>query len=479
MVMPWKKRITEDNIREMVMLIGKRPESDRFLRYFEGKDTLALIHANRDVYRAVHAQLSGMNQYVLECSAIFNKQKRYEMIVKKICDFSPVQFSALNVFLDVYDMASLTRDRCEICKDTAACEWFHRLVYGDPEGGNESTQLGLMGLWKFQGNIAAAEVLVQLGFITSEEVTKIIREREAQLRKSRPRLTGCGVCGRIFPEDKCVQAVWDDRWGMEWICRDCLDRLQAEGRVRQVKEPEQPPDVPEEPKPPIDMSYTPPPSPARAAAPKPEETVPEAVPYQPRKKAPGLYPGFSANVTEGEAPLTVQFKDESMGNPERLEWDFGDGNTSGERNPKHTYTAPGSYTVILTGYRHDGEMTQIKDSYITVREPRTPPAPAPPPRQALSLMEEEVRQRIAKIKAEQEQDQPGKGETEMLEPDEPIPTDMNEWTFDHFCIAVDDLGEMDLVELLDTVEDAPLLSGDDKKRLKTMIRRRIRKIRSA
>jgi len=67
----------------------------------------------------------------------------------------------------------------------------------------------------------------------------------------------------------------------------------------------------------------------------------------------------------------------------------------------------------------------------------------------------------------------------MLEPDEPIPTDMNEWTFDHFCIAVDDLGEMDLVELLDTVEDAPLLSGDDKKRLKTMIRRRIRKIRSA
>ena len=36
------------------------------------------------------------------------------------------------------------------------------------------------------------------------------------------------------------------------------------------------------------------------------------------------------------------------GDPVTVLWDFGDGGTSSERNPSHTYSAPGNYTVTLT-----------------------------------------------------------------------------------------------------------------------------------
>ena len=45
---------------------------------------------------------------------------------------------------------------------------------------------------------------------------------------------------------------------------------------------------------------------------------------------------FSTNVTEGYAPLTVQFNDSSE-NATSVNWDFGDGNNSTERNPIHEY----------------------------------------------------------------------------------------------------------------------------------------------
>ena len=45
---------------------------------------------------------------------------------------------------------------------------------------------------------------------------------------------------------------------------------------------------------------------------------------------------FSANVTSGYAPLSVQFTDRS-GNATGWNWDFGDGVTSTEKNPMHTY----------------------------------------------------------------------------------------------------------------------------------------------
>jgi len=53
---------------------------------------------------------------------------------------------------------------------------------------------------------------------------------------------------------------------------------------------------------------------------------------------------FEYEVTD----LSVQFNDLSMGNIERWEWDFGDGEWSAEQYPNHTYSQPGVYFVCLT-----------------------------------------------------------------------------------------------------------------------------------
>jgi len=61
-------------------------------------------------------------------------------------------------------------------------------------------------------------------------------------------------------------------------------------------------------------------------------------------------PDFTANILEGCQPFEVQFNDLStdvFGNASYA-WDFGDGNTSSLRNPVHTFTDPGFYTVSLT-----------------------------------------------------------------------------------------------------------------------------------
>ncbi|HEX8313836.1 MAG TPA: PKD domain-containing protein, partial [Flavisolibacter sp.] len=56
---------------------------------------------------------------------------------------------------------------------------------------------------------------------------------------------------------------------------------------------------------------------------------------------------FTANNTSGcQPPLTVNFSNQSTGGVNYL-WNFGDGNTSTQPNPSHTYTAYGNYTVTL------------------------------------------------------------------------------------------------------------------------------------
>ncbi|AKB65893.1 PKD domain-containing protein [Methanosarcina mazei] len=76
-------------------------------------------------------------------------------------------------------------------------------------------------------------------------------------------------------------------------------------------------------------------------------------------------PGFIANVTEGTFPLTVQFTDESQ-YPESVEWDFGDGNTSNELNPVHTYSEAGLYSVSLIATGNNTSVTKTIDNYINV-----------------------------------------------------------------------------------------------------------------
>jgi PKD repeat protein len=57
---------------------------------------------------------------------------------------------------------------------------------------------------------------------------------------------------------------------------------------------------------------------------------------------------FTFSPRGGSAPLTVQFTDTSSGDPAEWSWDFGDGATSNERNPTHTFMEARRYTVQLT-----------------------------------------------------------------------------------------------------------------------------------
>jgi len=77
---------------------------------------------------------------------------------------------------------------------------------------------------------------------------------------------------------------------------------------------------------------------------------------------------FAASPTSGKKPLLVQFTPAVEGNARRYVWNFGDGNTSAEQSPEHTYTDAGTYGVILTVVPRQGEPTSVmKADYISVQ----------------------------------------------------------------------------------------------------------------
>lgn len=72
-------------------------------------------------------------------------------------------------------------------------------------------------------------------------------------------------------------------------------------------------------------------------------------------------------------PLTINFYDMSLGAVQAWAWDFGDGATSTEQNPVHTYAAEGFYTVTLDITTLDGcQSTAIYDIYVGDDFPWTP-----------------------------------------------------------------------------------------------------------
>ena len=77
-----------------------------------------------------------------------------------------------------------------------------------------------------------------------------------------------------------------------------------------------------------------------------------------------------ATPESGTAPLDVSFTGSNStddGTIVSYSWDFGDGNTSDEADPQHTYTSPGTYQVSLT-VTDDSGLTDTATLTIVVSE---------------------------------------------------------------------------------------------------------------
>jgi PKD repeat protein len=85
-------------------------------------------------------------------------------------------------------------------------------------------------------------------------------------------------------------------------------------------------------------------------------------------------PLFRAYPIKGPPPLNVRFQNFTTGHIARFLWDFGDGGTSLEKNPTHTYVADGKYTVKLNVVTTTGAQgIATKSNYITVDKEEAPP----------------------------------------------------------------------------------------------------------
>jgi len=80
---------------------------------------------------------------------------------------------------------------------------------------------------------------------------------------------------------------------------------------------------------------------------------------------------FSFNPAHPRPGDEVQFSDDSTGEPTSWLWDFGDGQTSQQQNPSHTYTTSGSKTVTLVVSNASGSDSAVKEVRIS-SPPRRP-----------------------------------------------------------------------------------------------------------
>ena len=81
----------------------------------------------------------------------------------------------------------------------------------------------------------------------------------------------------------------------------------------------------------------------------------------------------------GTAPLAVAFdgsrSSDADGTVASYAWDFGDGSSATGATPTHTYTNPGSYTVVLTVTDDGGSTSQWTDSITILSGPGNGPVP--------------------------------------------------------------------------------------------------------
>ena len=111
-----------------------------------------------------------------------------------------------------------------------------------------------------------------------------------------------------------------------------------------------------------------------AAPPPPSPTpTPTSTPTQGTNQPP------TASFSESCSGLTCSFTDastDSDGTIAARSWDFGDGATSIEANPTHTYPAAGTYTVALQATDDDGA-TGSTTKAVTVTSPEDPDPATP------------------------------------------------------------------------------------------------------
>lgn len=86
---------------------------------------------------------------------------------------------------------------------------------------------------------------------------------------------------------------------------------------------------------------------------------------------------FKVDSRLGKAPFIVKFHDLSAGQPTKWYWEFGDGTTSADQNPEHSYAREGTYDVKLTVWNQYGSDSILKTG--TTNEPLVLETPAPTP----------------------------------------------------------------------------------------------------
>ena len=75
---------------------------------------------------------------------------------------------------------------------------------------------------------------------------------------------------------------------------------------------------------------------------------------------------FSASITEAKVDEEIEFTDLSAGPAKTWLWDFGDDQTSDQKNPTHAYEEVGVYDVTLKVTNTCGEQETTQEGYITV-----------------------------------------------------------------------------------------------------------------
>ncbi len=79
---------------------------------------------------------------------------------------------------------------------------------------------------------------------------------------------------------------------------------------------------------------------------------------------------FGSSVQSGCAPLSIDFTDQSTNLPTNWVWTFEGGTpaSSTERDPTVTYSAPGTYSVILQSGNLGGTDTEVRLSYVVIED---------------------------------------------------------------------------------------------------------------